>query len=188
MISNSKRRPALGTIALDVAFGSMLCAALAVATIDFVFLLGGYGANDVACRDAARAAGTSDSQDLSYKAAAMACSTHHTDGYLVSQPVVDQASFAFGDYLNSSNPYVLVTTGCSINLPAPWLASAGDLTDGAFTRRRYAFPALMLIQHPPTVDPIDVNTIITCTNTAVPDTSGQIPGCGSSAAGPGSSE
>ncbi len=168
-----------GMIAMDVALGAMTLSVCAAACVCSVLLLVGYNTIDTACRDAARAAGTADSTSAAMAAGLLACSSHRTDGFWLSQPKLDQSSFRFAQAMASVAPYVSTTTSCKIRLPALRIALQSDL-DSVSIRRQYVFPAIALIQQTPTVTAIDLSSLIGPNNIAVPDVSGVIPGVGNS--------
>lgn len=186
MMSNRHKKRKRGSVAMEITIGGLILTGIAAFSIDLTMLIVGYGSNDAACRDAARAAGTTDSQTAALSAASLACAVHHTDGFLVSQPRIDPNRFRFGFAASNAasaqagfQPTVSLTTGCRVRVPVLRLL-AGTRSESIGTGRCYVFPALSLIQQPPQVKPIDINTVITVDTAGVPDTSGAIPGYGTS--------
>jgi hypothetical protein len=168
-----------GAIATELSVGAMMLLTLSLSCLDGVFLLVGYWANDAACRDAARAGGTADTGETALIASRVACSTHSTDGFWFSQPQLSNALFKFGQGLPGPAPYVYAVTSCNVKVPALRLLMQAN-SDCVGIRRGYAFPALSLIEKPPTVTPIDLSALIGPNNALLPDTSGAIPGSGTS--------
>ena len=165
---------------LDFVVGTLLGIVLTIMTIDMVLYMIGYGTNDGASRDAARAAGTADSLAVATQAATMACASHKTDGFIVSQPQLDLTNFHFADDPKSPVPLVSTITYCDLKLPGTNFFSA-QLVQGALAaRRQYVFPALVLAQQPPILETVDMPSLILPSTVAIPITNGSIPGSGTS--------
>lgn len=172
-----------GSTLIDFVVGALLAVVLALTAVDMVLYMIGYGSNDSAARDSARAAGTADSASVALQAALMACASHQTDGFLVTQPLVDLREFHFADDATSPVPLVSVTTYCSLKLPMANFFDA-RLADAALSaRRRYIFPALVLSQRLPDLELVDMPALITPGAVGLPLTNGAVPGIGSSDTG-----
>ena len=163
-------RPGGGLTAIEIAIGSLVIGLIAITAVDLTILTLGYNLNDAACRDAARASGMADSAQSALTAAKVACAAHHTDGYLVSQPIVDQSTFRFGASGQSSEPCVEVTTLCSQRINILSMLNPSKLPNVA-TRRQYVFPALALIEKPPVVETVDLAAFIGPDTVSIPATS-----------------
>ncbi len=129
----------LGAIAVLLVVVAVFCADISV-------LLIGLSLNERACRDAARAAAQGDSYTASLKLAQAAAAAHAGDGYFVTSPTVDVASFIYQDYAGNpppmGSPYVQVATANIVRVPAPVLFFNVRVgTGGLMTfRTSYVFP------------------------------------------------
>ncbi|HEY9793602.1 MAG TPA: hypothetical protein V6D22_24600 [Candidatus Obscuribacterales bacterium] len=175
-----RRNNQYGSTMLDFVVGTMLAISLTVVAVDLVLYMTGYGSNDSAARDAARAAGTADSAPVAKQAAVLACASHKTDGFTVSQPQVDMSAFHFADDPTAAVPLVSITTRCDITLPAANFFAAHLPSTAFAASRRYVFPALVLAQQPPILEPFNVRALITSGDVSLPLIDGSIPGVGSS--------
>jgi hypothetical protein len=125
---------------------SVLFVVLAILSLDVGYLIMGSELNDVACRDAARAAAEADNYATSLQLAQAAVVSHTADGYFVTQPQVNASLFQYQDFSGSppanTSPYVSVTTSCNVRVPAPifFLGSSFMASDTMQFSKTYVFP------------------------------------------------
>jgi hypothetical protein len=118
----SLRNKRAGAI-LELGLIASLLVVITLFCTDVVVLMLGSGVNERACRDAARMAAEGTTYNQALVLAQVATKAYQGDGYFVTTPVVDVASFVYNDYSGSppadTSPYVRVSTSCQIRLPAP---------------------------------------------------------------------
>ncbi|MGH9551476.1 MAG: hypothetical protein ACRD3W_18970 [Terriglobales bacterium] len=150
-IKRSARQRKRGVGCLEVAVASFLMVVLSALGVDVTLMVMACSINDVACRDAARAAAQRNTSAQALKAAQAELSVHSTDGKFISQPTLSSTSspdFVYNDY--SGNPpanrssYVTVTTAITVKVPAPiFFFGIPFLKSGSLQfRRRYTFPII----------------------------------------------
>lgn len=120
----SQRSPKAHNI-IELSAIAILLVVVAVFCANISVLLIGASLNERACRDAARAAAQGDSYTTSLKLAQAAVAAHAADGYFVTTPAVETASFIYQDYSGNppakGSPFVKVTTANTVRVPAPSL-------------------------------------------------------------------
>lgn len=140
------RAGASGHSLIELSMLGVLFVVIAVLCLDVGYVMMGSQLNDRACRDAARAAAEADNYGSSLQMAQAAVIPHRGDGYWVTNPTVNTASFVYQDFSGSpppnTSPFVTVTTNCNVRLPAPIFflgASFGAGGTMSFTKS-YTFP------------------------------------------------
>jgi hypothetical protein len=142
-----------GLTSLEVVLMGVLCAVVAVVTIDMAMVMWGYTFNDQACRDAARAAAAATNPDTGYRAAQAALEVHRADGAIVTDPICDRLAnpndFIFVDKPPDGMPYVQVTTRAQVHVPFAFdlwgkLSQFGNVK----CAKTYLFPLLNLDFYP----------------------------------------
>lgn len=135
-----------GSNIIELAMLSVLFSIFAIFGLNVGFVIMGSQMNDAACRDAARAAAQGNNLANALNLAQASLRGHTPDGYFVSQPTLDTASFVYEDFGGATppdtSPYVTVTTTCRVRIPAPIFFSGANVnTDGTMSfRKTYTFP------------------------------------------------
>lgn len=132
--------------AIELGASAFVLAVLAIFCADIGVLLYGANVNDRACRDAARAAAQTSSQQAALAAAEASLSAYAVDGYYLKDLILDYDSFVYEDFGGSAppdqSPFVVVSTSLTAKIPAPVLffgASFGKDGEHNFSRT-YTFP------------------------------------------------
>jgi Flp pilus assembly protein TadG len=146
MRSKLKQRRKTAHSIIELAMLSVLFAIVAVFTLDIGFVITASQINDEACRDAARAAAQANNYDSAIRLARAALASHKTDGYFVTQPVLDAPSFVYEDYAGdppeNTSPFVTATTSVTVRIPAPVLFIGATFGEGGTMnfQKTYTFP------------------------------------------------
>lgn len=141
-----QRRIQAGSLTIEVSMIAGFLCVMAAFCSNLGLVTLAASVNDLACRDAARAAAQASTSDVALKMAQAAVLAHTTDGYFITQPTVSSADFVFQDYAGNppanTSPFVQVTTISTVKVPAPvmfWGAKFEE--NGLLTcRRTYTFP------------------------------------------------
>ncbi len=135
-----------GAAILELAIIAVLLVAIAMFCVDVLILALGSGLNERASRDAARMAAQSSSYGGALLLAQTAVKAYQGDGYFVTTPTVDAASFTYNDFGGNppadTSPYVQVTTNTTVRIPAPvflWGVNFGSNGTMTFSKT-YTFP------------------------------------------------
>jgi hypothetical protein len=116
--------------------------------LDILILTTGSGINERACRDAARMAGQATNYADSLIMAQTGVKAYQGDGFFVTSPVVNTASFVYNDFAGNppvnTSPYVTVTTSNKVRIPAPIiLYGLNAMNNGYMTfTKTYTFPII----------------------------------------------
>ncbi|MBS1956492.1 MAG: hypothetical protein JST89_20055 [Cyanobacteria bacterium SZAS-4] len=146
---NRFTRECQGVACIEIGIATFLMIVLAAFGLDLSLIIFGMDLNDSACRDAARSAAQQSTQAKALQAAQSQLSTHATDGFWVSQPILKSAAapdFVYNDFQGNPpaniSPYVTVTSLVSIRCPAPILFfGASFIKSGKIQfARKYTFP------------------------------------------------
>lgn len=170
-----------GYTTLDSVVGILFCAAVAYIAINLVLYMIGYGANDAAARDSARAAATADSSHVAAQAAVLACASHCTAGLGTVRPQIDMDTFHFADQVDSPVPLVSVTAFSNLQLTGDRFLSVSLPQEVLRARRTYVFPVLVLMRRPSVLEQVDIPALMP--PGALPITDGSVPGMGDSSVG-----
>jgi hypothetical protein len=131
------RKRTSGVLAIEIAISAFLIIAIAAFGACLTCIIWGMSVNDIACRDAARAAGQQSSGTQAQLAANTQLQSHATDGYWVTQPTL--TNFVYCDYgpqttfgntpgspsgtppssATIPTPYVVATTQVYVRVPVP---------------------------------------------------------------------
>lgn len=148
--SNNRARKASGNVSIELGVSLPVVAAVLCICINLAITLLSARANDLACRDAARAAAQCDTATKALKAAQAAAAGHT---FLGRTPTVVASSFSYDDNggvalpENGPGPRVKVVTSFKADLPliAQFYGAGFDATSLEF-RRQYTFPILKLAE------------------------------------------
>jgi len=131
---------------LELAVIAPLFVVMALFCLDILILTTGSGINERACRDAARMAGQSTNYAGALQMAQTGVKAYQGDGFFVTSPVVNTASFVYNDFGGNppanTSPYVTVTTSNQLRIPAPiFLYGLHAMNNGYVTcQNTYTFP------------------------------------------------
>ncbi len=146
MYKQPKLRDKRGGSILELAIIAILLVVISLFCVDILVLIIGSGVNERACRDAARMAAQSTNYAGSLVLAQTAVKAFPGDGYFVTTPAVDTASFVYNDFGGNppvdTSPYVSVTTTAQVRIPAPvFLWGATYMNNGTMVfTKTYTFP------------------------------------------------
>lgn len=137
---------------LELAIISPLFVVMSLFCVDIFILTTGSGINERACRDAARMAGQSTNYAGALLLAQAGVKPYQGDGYYVTSPTVNTASFVYNDFGGSppanTSPYVSVTTSCQVHIPVPiFLYGLKSMNQGNMTfTKTYTYPIVTTAQ------------------------------------------
>ncbi len=143
-----KIRNRKATAIVELASISVLLVVISMFVANVLILSIGSGIAERSCRDAARMAAEGSSYETALQLAQAAVKGYKGDGYFITSPIVDVASFVYNDYGGSPpvdvSPFVSVSTSCQVHIPAPILVYGLNWgTDNNMTfSKTYVFPII----------------------------------------------
>ena len=141
--ANRKR----GSISLEIAAGALVTLGLVALALNVSFAMLAYGANDRACRDAARAAAQQNTAADARNAAKLIVAGFSRANSLLGAITVSDV--VYNDFKGNppadQSPYVTVTTRSTVSMPAP-IEFFGQQVFGTTipVAKTYTFPIVRL--------------------------------------------
>lgn len=155
------RRSREGSSFIEVGIASISMAVIVFLCIDAYVWCQAFMLNDIACRDACRAAaqaqGTTNTV-AAYKAAAQQAAVRELQLHSVSRPYIGNPTFVAGGFVwqdfgasNGGNmppipqtPFVRIQSSMNVNLPVPILMPGATVAQPLVFQRSYAMPIINL--------------------------------------------
>lgn len=150
-----------GSSFIEVGIASVAMAVIVFLALDAYVWMQAFMLNDIACRDACRAAaqakGTTNTP-AAYKSAAQNAATRELQLHSVSRPYIGNPTFVSGGFVwqdfGASNggtmpplpqtPYVRIQSSMNVNLPIPLNAFGGLQAKPLVFQRSYSMPIVNL--------------------------------------------
>lgn len=159
--ASNQRRSEEGSSFIEVGIASVAMAVIVFLAMDAYVWMQAFMLNDIACRDACRAAAQASSTTntpVAYKAAAKSAAIAELALHSVSRPYIGFPTFVDGGYVwqdygasNGNNmpaqpqtPFVRVQTSMNVNLPIPLNAFGGLQAKPLVFQRSYSMPIVNL--------------------------------------------
>lgn len=145
--NKATRRRARGTVMGEVAIGCILMIGIAMFAVDIGCAMVGFGLNDRACRDAARAAAQGSSATEAKTLANDIVKSYATNSPLLSAPQVVSVTYTDfgGTPADGVSPFVTVTTRATARPLAPFSLFGAQVIASTFpVTKTYAFPIVKL--------------------------------------------
>ena len=146
-VAKSSIRSTRGSIAFDLAAGSLIAIAVLAFVLNISFAMISFGVNDRACRDAARAAAQGAGAAEALNMARAAVAPYNSAPLVVSNFQV--ATLQYQDFAGNppanKSPFVSVTTSAVSKLPAVISVFGTDVFPASIpVKQTYTFPIVRL--------------------------------------------
>ncbi len=145
--SMSRNRNKRGSVAVELAAGSLVMISVVALALNICFAMLSYGINDRACRDAARAAAQGSSAVEAVQMATAIVKSYNSSNSLLA--AVNVESVSYNDFQGNApqgvSPFVTVITRSSAKMPAPVSVFGQNLFGATIpVTKSYTFPIVRL--------------------------------------------